>query len=71
MENGAQMDYDLLKRLDDKMATMLPKGVEVSGYKQQEEFKMSFICKTDSYHYGTERDGYLKPSGGQLVEVVF
>lgn len=71
LENGAQMDYDLLKRLDDNMATMLPKGVEVSGYKQQEEFKMSFICKTDSYHYGTERDGYLKPSGGQLVEVVF
>jgi acyl-CoA synthetase (AMP-forming)/AMP-acid ligase II len=71
LEEGAQMDYELLKRLDDNLATMLPKGFEVKGYKQQKEFKMSFICKTDSSYYGTEHDGYLKPVNGKLEAVSF
>lgn len=69
LEDGAQMNYELLKRLDDDLATMLPKGFEVKGYKQQEEFKMSFICKTNVAHYASEYDGYVKPSNGQLTEV--
>lgn len=71
LEDGAQMNYDLLKRLDDDLATMLPKGFEVQGYKQQQEFKMSFICKTNSSYYGTEHDGYLKPDNGKLKDVSF
>ncbi len=69
LEDGAQMNYELLKRLDDDLATMLPKGFEVKGYKQQEEFQMSFICKTNVAHYASEYDGYLKPSNGHLIEV--
>ena len=71
LEEGAQMDYELLKRLDDDLATILPKGFEVLGYKQQQEFKMSFICKTDSSYYGSEHDGYLKPVDGKLEAVSF
>ena len=71
LEEGAQMDYELLKRLDDNLATILPKGFEVLGYKQQLEFKMSFICKTDSSYYGSEHDGYLKPVDGKLEAVSF
>jgi hypothetical protein len=71
LEEGAQMNYELLKRLDDDLAAMLPKGFEVKGYKQQKEFRMSFICKTDSSYYGSEHDGYLKPAGGILEEVSF
>lgn len=71
LEEGAQMNYELLKRLDDSLATMLPEGFELKGYKQQQEFKMSFICKTDSSYYGTEHDGYLKPVDGQLKAVSF
>lgn len=72
LEEGAQMDYELLKRLDEDLAAMLPKGVEVMGYKQQQvDFKMSFICKTDATYYGTEHDGYLKPVNGQLKAVSF
>ena len=71
LEEGAQMNYELLKRLDDDLATMLPKGFEVLGYKQQQEFKMSFICKTNSSYYGTEHDGYLKPTDGKLEAVSF
>lgn len=71
LEDGAQMDYKLLKRLDDSLATILPEGFEVKGYKQQQEFRMSFICKTDSSYYGTEHDGYLKPADGKLETVSF
>lgn len=71
LEGGAQMNYELLKRLDDDLAAMLPKGFEVKGYKQQKEFKMSFICKTDSSYYGSEYDGYLKPVDGKLETVSF
>ena len=71
LEEGVQMDYELLKRLDDDLATILPKDFEVKGYKQQKEFRMSFICKTDSTYYGSEHDGYLKPAGGKLEEVSF
>lgn len=71
LEEGAQMNYELLKRLDDDLAAMLPKGFEVKGYKQQKEFKMSFICKTDSSYYGSEYDGYLKPVDGKLETVSF
>lgn len=71
LEEGAQMNYELLKRLDDDLATTLPEGFELKGYKQQEEFRMSFICKTDSSYYGTEHDGYLKPANGKLEEVSF
>ena len=71
LEEGAQMNYELLKRLDDDLAAMLPKGFEVKGYKQQKEFRMSFICKTDSSYYGSEHDGYLKPAGGKLEEISF
>lgn len=71
LEEGAQMNYELLKRLDDDMATILPKGFELKGYKQQEEFKMSFICKTNSSYYGTEHDGYQKPVDGKLEAVSF
>jgi acyl-CoA synthetase (AMP-forming)/AMP-acid ligase II len=71
LEEGAQWNYELLKRLDDSLATMLPEGFELKGYKQQQEFKMSFICKTDSSYYGTEHDGYLKPVNGKLEAVSF
>lgn len=71
LEKGAQMNYDLLKRLDEALTAILPEGVEVMGYKQQEEFKMSFICKTDSSYYGTEHDGYLKADNGKLKPVSF
>lgn len=71
LEEGAQMNYELLKRLDDDLAAMLPKGFEVKGYKQQKEFRMSFICKTDSSYYGSEHDGYLKPAGGKLEDISF
>jgi hypothetical protein len=71
LEEGAQMNYELLKRLDDDLATILPKGFELKGYKQQEEFKMSFICKTNSSYYGTEHDGYQKPVDGKLEAVSF
>lgn len=72
LENGEQMNYELLKRLDDNLTAWLPKGVEVLGYKQQEEaFKMSFVCKTDATYYGTEKDGYQKPVDGQLKAVSF
>jgi acyl-CoA synthetase (AMP-forming)/AMP-acid ligase II len=71
LEEGAQWNYELLKRLDDDLATMLPEGFELKGYKQQQEFKMSFICKTDSSYYGTEHDGYLKPVNGKLEAVSF
>jgi hypothetical protein len=50
---------------------MMPKGFEVLGYKQQQEFKMSFICKTDFSYYGSEHDGYLKPVDGKLEAVSF
>jgi hypothetical protein len=71
LEEGEQMNYELLKRLDDDLAAWLPKGVEVLGYKQQDLFRMSFICKTDATYYGTELDGYLKPVGGKLKAVSF
>jgi hypothetical protein len=71
LEEGVQMDYELLKRLDDDLATILPKDFEVKGYKQQKEFRMSFICKTDSTYYGSEHDGYLKPVDGKLEAVSF
>ena len=71
LEEGAQMNYELLKRLDDDLTAILPKGFEVMGYKQQKEFRMSFICKTDSSYYGTEHDGYLKPTNGTLKTISF
>lgn len=71
LEEGAQMNYELLKRLDDDLTAILPKDFEVMGYKQQKEFRMSFICKTDSSYYGTEHDGYLKPTNGTLKTISF
>ena len=71
LEKGARMTYDMLKRLDDDLATMLPKGVEVQGYKQQDEFRISFACKTDSTSYGAQHDGYSKPDNGNLKAVSF
>ena len=71
LEKDAQMTSDLLKRLDDNLATMLPKGVEVQGYKQQDEFKIGFGCKTDSTFYGAQHDGYLKTDSGNLKAVSF
>lgn len=71
LKEDAKMDYELVKRLDDDIASMLPEGVEVKGYKQQKEFRISLICKTDIFSYGTEYDGYWKPVDGTLKAVSF
>lgn len=70
LEEGEQMDYQLLKRLDDDMKSFLPEGVTVSGYKQQTGyFRISFVGKTDSTSYSAEHDGYVKAVDGRVVEL--
>ena len=63
----------VLKRLEERVCTYLPAGIEIAGYKfHKSAFRSSpTTAKKDRNGYANEFDGYFKPQNGALQLIAF
>lgn len=72
LKHGTDSTEDIIRRIDRKISQSMPDGLSIEGYKiHRHIFRMSNVCKIDRNSYRMEKDGYIRPLDGRMLQVTF